>query len=185
MASVDVSPEAYMAARPELECLITGAVVFSTTPDQPSVDHMLLIKRAAHDLLPSLWEIPGGSVDSDDPTILHGLGRELWEEAGLVLRSVVSWVSDPKGLIFMSRSGRPVAKFTFEVEVESEPGILPKVIIDPNEHEAFVWATEEECHAGMKGDVQLNFTSDTQKQAIFDAFELRKARRARGPSRVV
>ena len=35
---------------------------------------VLVIQRAAHDSMANLYELPGGGVDRDDPTVLHGAG---------------------------------------------------------------------------------------------------------------
>ncbi len=87
---------------------------------------MLLIQRAAHDSMPNRWEVPGGAVDDDDPSILHGAARELWEEAGLKAVRFTHIVTTEKragevpGFIFTNRHGtRFFCRFTFAVEVES------------------------------------------------------------------
>jgi 8-oxo-dGTP pyrophosphatase MutT (NUDIX family) len=45
---------------------------------------VLLVRRAAWDSLPGLWELPGGKVDRGEP-VLEALARELEEETGLML----------------------------------------------------------------------------------------------------
>lgn len=44
---------------------------------------LLLVQRSATDAFPLCWEIPGGSVDPADESVLHAAARELQEEAGL------------------------------------------------------------------------------------------------------
>ncbi|KAF6825304.1 nudix domain protein [Colletotrichum plurivorum] len=61
-------------------------------------------------------------------------------------------------------------KFTYLVEVED----AKDVVIDPEEHEAFVWATEEEVRADRSGDVEFEWTSEHQKRDILKAFEMAK-----------
>ena len=39
--------------------------------------------------MPLKWEVPGGAVDLEDETIRNSAARELWEEAGLVVRHFV------------------------------------------------------------------------------------------------
>lgn len=76
-----------------------------------------------------------------------------------------------------SRRGRRIGKYTFEVEAAGGAGIIPDVTIDPNEHQAYLWATEDECRARRKGDVELKFTSKDQEADILEGFRRRKARR--------
>jgi 8-oxo-dGTP pyrophosphatase MutT (NUDIX family) len=178
--------ENYLSRHPEFHAVAVGALVFSDVapshvppggPDAASgtCDHILLIQRAASDSMPLLWEIPGGACDPDDESILHGMGRELWEESGLVLTAVVGRAGGD--VVFFTRRGLPVCKHTFEVEVRAEAGTLPDVTLDPNEHQAYLWATEDECRAGRKGDVELKFTTKDQENCILEGFRLRNARR--------
>ncbi|KAK4187154.1 putative nudix hydrolase [Podospora australis] len=148
-----------------IKCMATGAVVFSA-------DHkeVLLVQRAPHDSMPLRWEIPGGACDEEDETLLHGLARELWEESGLVLKHVFGLVSEDT---FFTRSGRLVEKLSFVTEVETEAiSNRPDVTLDPQEHVAFLWATEEECKNEQVGEVKVQFTTKDQKRVILDAFKL-------------
>ena len=63
-----------------------------------------------------------------------------------------------------------VCKFSFVVDVE--PG--DEVKLDPNEHEAFLWVSEEEARLGKCGDVEFKYTTARQKQIVLAAFELRR-----------
>lgn len=86
----------------------------------------------------------------------------------------------------MTRRGLAVVKVTFEVEVEvegSEGEGLPEVVLDPNEHVRFLWATEEECEAGRvaaRGDTgedevaEIKFTTADQRAVILLGFKLRR-----------
>lgn len=81
----NVSAEDWLAANAarlrarqlQLDGLATGAVVFN--PE----GKVFVLRRASHDSMPNRGEVPGGAVDAEDPTILHGAARELMEEAGL------------------------------------------------------------------------------------------------------
>ncbi|KAJ0107696.1 nudix domain protein [Diaporthe amygdali] len=167
-------------ATPKLEGLATGAVVFSTHHPADQHDRVLLIQRASHDSMPNRWEIPGGAVDADE-TVLGGLAREVWEESGLKVSRVASSVSPGEGLaagaVFRTTRGRFVFKLTFVVDVEDSSAVM----LDPNEHQDYVWATEEECRAKRversaegKGATELVFTTAAQEEAILTAFEVRK-----------
>ncbi|KAK4119625.1 hypothetical protein N657DRAFT_581245 [Parathielavia appendiculata] len=184
VAALNIPAIDFASARKFISAAATGALVFSRATGE---DRVLLIQRAAHDSMPLRWEIPGGAVDLEDETLLHGLARELWEEAGLRLKNVVRQVGEEH--VFLTRRGLAVAKVTFEVEVEtptaaeSEEEALPEVVIDPNEHARFLWATEEECRLGrvaIHGDtgenevVEITFTTKAQREVIFLGFKLRR-----------
>ena len=139
----------------------------SSTPDR-----ILLIQRAALDSMPSKWETPGGGCDDSDPSILYGVARELWEEAGLTASKIGPPIGD--GYFFFTRSRRLVCKFNFLVEAQlGEDGSL-NVKLDPNEHQDYVWATEEEVKSKKVGDIELKFTADDQEKVILEAFRVRK-----------
>lgn len=44
---------------------------------------VLLLRRSPTDSYPLKWEMPGGSVDASDKSVLDAAARELWEESGL------------------------------------------------------------------------------------------------------
>lgn len=182
---LNIPAKDFLSTRPLIAGVATGALVFSSAT---GVDRVLLIQRATHDSMPLRWEIPGGACDPEDETILHGLARELWEEAGLRMRRVTRQVGGE--YTFFTRGGRVVAKLTFETEVETgataEGGqqLLPEVTVDPNEHVRFLWATEEECRSGRvavldgSGDetevVDVRFTTEDQRRTILYGFKLRR-----------
>lgn len=157
--------------------IVVGALTFHPTSNPPRI---LLIQRSAIDSLPHLWEIPGGSVDENDQSILHGVARELKEETGLLPRVVGPMVG--RGYIFQL-GRRTACKLNFIVEVDSIPGTSEvnavKVNLDPEEHQAFVWASEDDVRSGKVGDIDIPFTSKPQKDVILDAFEVREAELAR------
>jgi 8-oxo-dGTP pyrophosphatase MutT (NUDIX family) len=170
-----VPMKTYLESHPEYDAIATGALVFHTDPVRG--DEILLQKRAAHDSMPGRWETPGGACDLDDETILHGAARELWEESGLVAEHVICRVGGEH--VFFTRRNQRVSKINLEVRVKTEgTGVAPTVTLDLNEHSAFVWATEEECRAGRKGDIMLNVTTKEQERVIFEGFKQRKARNA-------
>ncbi|PNY26888.1 Uncharacterized protein TCAP_03184 [Tolypocladium capitatum] len=180
VADFNVPPKTYLASHPEFDAIATGALV--TSRRESGGRQLLLIQRAAHDSMPSRWEVPGGACDLDDATLLHGLARELWEETGLLLRRVVGRVGlgrgnggglgkgSEDGAVFFTRRGLRVIKYSFLVDVEQPPGIK----LDPNEHQRFLWATEEECRAGRVGDVEIKFTTDQQTATIMEGFGVGK-----------
>jgi 8-oxo-dGTP pyrophosphatase MutT (NUDIX family) len=176
------------------------------TQTQPT-PHTLLIRRAAHDSAPNKWEVPGGAIDAEDESILAGCARELFEEAGLVatrLGPLLGEEGEPE--VFLTRSGRIVLRVPFLAEVDcaavgegraggQEPSdavedwglmrLIEKVKLDPNEHSAFVWATEEDVRLermpheprlrafgeGVEVPSKLEFTSREVKECILTGFE--------------
>jgi 8-oxo-dGTP pyrophosphatase MutT (NUDIX family) len=127
----------------------------------------LLVQRAPTDSMPLKWETPGGAIDDDDSSILDSASRELWEEAGLKAvnfsRLLANWTWDHRriGLI---------VKYVFEVEVEQKGENELVVTLDPAEHCAFVWATEEEVRQGKCRDIELVYTDTQVRDSILVGF---------------
>jgi 8-oxo-dGTP pyrophosphatase MutT (NUDIX family) len=165
----NVHVKAYLASHEEYEAIATGALVFD------SRDRLLVLQRAAHDSMPHLWEVPGGACDEDDETILHGVTREVWEESGLKVNAPRQRVGPDDGYVFFTRKGLKVCKYTFETEVESTEGVK----LDPNEHQNYVWVTEEECRSHKVEDgnsvAEIKFTTPAQEATILEGFRSRKA----------
>jgi 8-oxo-dGTP pyrophosphatase MutT (NUDIX family) len=143
--------------------------------------------------MPLCWEVPGGAVDDEDASVLHAAARELFEEAGLVATRFVAAVTGggdaPEE--FHTRSGRRMGKVSFLVDVAGapgqpeQPGLVAggvggggdggggiRVTLDPNEHVAYLWVTEEEARARRAGDVEIIYTRQAQEDAILDAFRV-------------
>ncbi|KAM0715201.1 hypothetical protein Q7P37_009666 [Cladosporium fusiforme] len=127
--------------------LATACAVFHPTKPTP---HLLILQRASHDSMPNKWELPGGAVDATDETVLHGAARELFEEAGLRARSfshiITEGPNEAAGQCFPNRTlTKMFCRFTFGVEAEVDGNGAVEVRLDPNEHQDFVWATEEDA----------------------------------------
>ncbi len=168
-----------------LNGLASGNVVFDPK------GRVLLIQRASHDSMPNRWEIPGGAVDDDDPSVLYGAARELWEETGLVagrFRAVVIPRASGDGSstgagtasgpcrIFTNRDGtKTFCRFAFIVEVSTGgDNIAFNVRLDPNEHRDFYWASEEAVADEKKEDgTPLPITNPDMRLLILGAFHQR------------
>jgi 8-oxo-dGTP diphosphatase len=108
----------------------------ATTPTEVTVaralvesgGRVLLVRRAAWDSMPGLWELPGGKIDGDEP-VLEALARELDEETGLMLAGTE--LLSTRELI--SPRGRSVREFVY---VASAVGTVTL----SHEHDDFVWA---------------------------------------------
>lgn len=163
------SQSAYLSKHPDprYNYLATGALVFDTS--NPSLPRVLLIQRSGRDSMPNRWEVPGGGCDDEDESILHSAVRELWEEAGLKTKSI-SYPID-RAHLFSSRSGKKICKFNFLVEAEKNGEGKFDVTLDPNEHQRFVWATEEEVKTKRSGEEELEFTFEELENTVIEAFQ--------------
>ena len=157
----------------ELDGLATANVVFN------SEDKVLLLQRASSDSMPNKWELPGGAVDDDDPTIFHGAARELAEESGLIAKRFTHVVTEgpdhEPGQSFPNSTKTKVwCRFTFHVEVDA----CDVVTLDPTEHQDFAWVLEHEVRERKMGDRELAITRDSMAGLILEAFRLKKQRAA-------
>lgn len=178
--------------RPNIKCLVVGAVIIvrcssssssasSTNDSQAPAPRVLLIQRALTDTAPGIWEVPGGTCDDTDPSLIAAVARELREETGLAARAAL-------GLADIERAwqGR-LAKVTFLVDVEgprstteepSSPQPLSSwnglVKLDPKEHSAFVWATEEEVRQDLvEGGQRLVWRRNArEKTTVLEGFRM-------------
>lgn len=80
LACLAVPPSAFAAQHPTVTHHMTSVLVVRTYQSSLQV---LLVRRVASDCYPLHWELPGGSVDADDATMLAAAARELREETGL------------------------------------------------------------------------------------------------------
>jgi 8-oxo-dGTP pyrophosphatase MutT (NUDIX family) len=180
LARYNVPLSGYLPSNPQaagipFDGFATGSLVID-----PETSKILLVQRAAHDSMPLKWETPGGAVDAEDESILHAAARELLEETGLVATRIVELVGGMQE--FVTRKGLKVGKMYFLVEVdvnhERHGNNEIKVRMDPNEHVQHVWASEEEARAKKVGDVVLEYTTDAQEEAIYEAYRIWNARGA-------
>jgi 8-oxo-dGTP pyrophosphatase MutT (NUDIX family) len=178
ISSFAVPCETYLSTHPgekfQYHFIATGALVF----DASTPERILLIQRAAHDSMPGRWEIPGGACDKEDLSILDGVARELWEETGLAASSIGPQVGD--GHYFLTRSGKLVCKFNFLVDAGKGADGKLDVKLDPNEHQNYVWAGEEEVKTRKVGNLNLKFTTREQEAVVLEAFSARRKMNADG-----
>ncbi|EUC44314.1 hypothetical protein COCMIDRAFT_6384 [Bipolaris oryzae ATCC 44560] len=162
-----ISAPEYLSQHTQHDVLVTGAVVFDKD------GKILLVQRAADEkAFPDFWEIPGGKVEDDDETILHAAARELKEETGLrairVLRKVAQFTFGDE------KPGRPTTrwlKLIFEMEVDHADA----VVLDPVEHQRFVFASEEEVVNDRAGEMVFKYINATNKAVKLEAFKGRGA----------
>lgn len=187
LSQYDITLEDFLTRNPKYTNLAVGAYLFHE-------NRLLIVQRSKHEhAFPNLWEIPGGSCDPTDKSILHGAARELMEETGLKVTAFVRAIGEGREF----QSGTPARKkewikFSFEVEVarvgngvtsdastqadnDNTIGETHEILVslDPNEHQAHLWVTEDEVQNERAGEVSLAFTTTTQKQKILEAFDTR------------
>ncbi|KAE8382710.1 hypothetical protein BDV26DRAFT_253041 [Aspergillus bertholletiae] len=136
---------------------------------------VLLIQRIADDECPNVWEVPGGVAD-DNETIVDCAVRELREETGLRASAVTAmlgefeWIDTSNSASDLPGKGKWKV-FIFRVIVEGSDQEHLDITIDPKEHKAYLWATEEEVRRDLCGDVRLEWISLNQKKTILETFE--------------
>ncbi|KAK7402600.1 hypothetical protein QQX98_011641 [Neonectria punicea] len=182
-----VSPAALLAADPDIDHLIAGAVVANPH------GLILLLRRAATDSWPLRWEVPGGCVDAADASLVAAAVRELWEETGLRATAVtgaVRLLDDEDGdgregdgdegeadlrvkddLCLFRETGSVWAKLTAWVDVES----CDAVVVRDDEHAEWAWVSEEEARRRRFADGrELDFVSEGVRRTVLEGFRLWK-----------
>ncbi|KAJ2971598.1 hypothetical protein NQ176_g7613 [Zarea fungicola] len=178
VADFAVPKHGYLAIRPSASFgyIATSTLVVETGLATSGDPRVLLLQRAASDVMPNKWEPPGGACDDDDPSILAGAARELLEEAGLEALHIAGQVGAP--YFFTVEDGKRVCQFNFAVRVrtnnEDTAAIWPPVKLNPEEHQRFLWATKSEVEANRAGDIDLDFTREEVRQTVLQAFDHHK-----------
>ncbi|KAB8078610.1 NUDIX hydrolase domain-like protein [Aspergillus leporis] len=176
--------------------VVGGLVFSRSPPKAPKEEkcednqpRVLLLQRALTDSLPGYWEGPGGGCEDTDETILAAVAREVVEESGLHVSRIVDlvgvepWTKEKNGTMFY------VVKFTFLVEVYEAQGVFgedgekqgeekvevegealkqweDRVRLEPSEHSAFEWATEEEVRLGLEERGKYKFLEDEGRNLL-------------------
>lgn len=175
----------YLQTHPTLDGLVVSALIFhpgTSSAQSTSGRRLLLIQRAATDGFPLKWECPGGGAESTDATILDSLCREVSEETGLKITKVLkkSDVLDE----WITRQGGRWRKITFVVDVEAKLPVddyekkkkndapPPEVMLNPEEHQDFYWASLEEVRECRFNDGrEIDFAYDAQRGTILGLFD--------------
>lgn len=135
------------------------------------------MQRTRTHIISDRWEVPWGISDKlDDPTYLHTVARKTFEVTGLRVRRFLRQIGD--GEEFTTSEGTGL-RLHFEVEAAELadvgktlecPGLgQVHVELDPDEHQEFVWATEDD----IIGDI-FPAVSPQQKEVMVRAFQLRR-----------
>ncbi|KAI3324075.1 NUDIX hydrolase domain-like protein [Xylariaceae sp. AK1471] len=170
VAEFAVSKKSYLEARPGIpfSCIATGTLVLDTrVAHNPRI--LLLQRAASEDDDPNKWEPPGGACEDKDESILHAAARELWEEAGLQVAHISGPVGNPH--FFSLDDGRKVCRYYFSVDVETDGATPLAVQLNDEEHQRFIWATEEQVQARKVDNIDLDFTEETIACTVLLAFQ--------------
>ncbi len=179
VAEFNVSGQEWLAIHDKhFDGVHASAVIFDSHSNSSPPLRILLVQRAALDSMPYEWELPGGGIDGEDVSILNGCVREVKEETGLTVLRVVRRVTEgadgePFTVFTNSRGTRVFCKFAFEVEVEDNS----KITLAPDEHQDWVWASEEEVVEGRMGSAdgkRIPLTAPHVRRIIMEAFRMRK-----------
>jgi len=94
---------------------------------------ILLLLRQNEKHMNNMWGIPTGKIEKGE-TPLMGMRRELFEETGIrVKRGQLRFFTK----CYMIFPGEKLIAYIFSLKLDSRP----KIVIDPNEHKDFKWAT--------------------------------------------
>ncbi|KAI1260942.1 NUDIX hydrolase domain-like protein [Xylariaceae sp. FL1019] len=170
VAEFTISKHSYLAARPgvSFSCIATSTLVIDTRVG--CTPRILLLQRASCEKDdPNRWEPPGGACDDDDESILHAAARELLEEAGLQTCIIGGPVINR--YFFSLDDGREVCRFYFAVGVKTDGEAPLLVRLNPEEHQSFVWATEDQVKARKVDSIRLEFTTETVAHTLLMAFQ--------------
>ncbi|KAI9783516.1 MAG: hypothetical protein M1839_003686 [Geoglossum umbratile] len=204
LRDLTVPLQTWLQTHPNYDRLVVGALIFAHKPFDNRA-RILLVQRSANErAFPQAWEVPGGSAEGSDPTILHSVAREVFEETGLRLTRFVRQVGEGAEFVTPGRGrngrSRRWMKLSFEVEVAEIPACLLgreafragddvpaqnntpalediPVVLDPKEHQCYEWATGEDVDESFEDEGKYTFISADQRDIILDGFSLHKADR--------
>jgi 8-oxo-dGTP diphosphatase len=91
---------------------------------------ILLLRRAASESLPGLYELPSGHVENGE-SVESALKREAFEETGLLISKIDRFVG---AFIYSQSDHEPVLQLNYQVLAER----LDNVTLS-DEHDAFAW----------------------------------------------
>ncbi len=109
------------AQKDGVQKLVVGAVICKN-------HKFLLLERVPSDSMGGFVGIPSGTVEAGE-ALLTALAREVQEETGLIVTSVLEYLGS---FDWTSSSGKKTRHFNFIVEIEEG-----KIKINPTEHQAY------------------------------------------------
>lgn len=124
-----------LCAQNEGKRITVGVAIISQPPLGLSQKVLLLQRAAEEDVLPNMYELPGGNWEETDDTILDTVAREVKEETGLVTSAVLSEFEEFE---YTTKRG-PARQLNFLVEVQRSQS-EPTPALSPSEHQNYIWA---------------------------------------------
>ncbi len=112
-----------------IEKFVVGGIVTNK-------NKILLLERPKDDFMGGIYELPSGNLENKE-TLEQGLIREVNEETGLHIKSIVGYLGY---FDYSSGSGKKARQFNFVVEVIEYSNIIL------TEHSSFVWADINKAH---------------------------------------
>ena len=109
------------AQKDGVQKLVVGAAIYKN-------NKFLFIERVPADFMGGFVEIPSGTVEAGEG-LLTALAREVQEETGLIVTSVLEYLGS---FDYRSSSGKKTRHFNFLVEVEDG-----EIKLNPTEHQAY------------------------------------------------
>ena len=147
----------FLEEHPSYSCLAVGAFIFSISNalSLSNPPRLLQIQRAAGErAFPNLWEVPGGSSELTDPTILHSVAREVFEETGLHLTRFIRQIDSVEFVTGPKSRPKRWLKPNFEIEVAEMGRALMKGLSPCGHNE-----NDQQSGAGQHGKLPAVFSS--------------------------
>ena len=111
------------AEKDGVQKLVVGAVIRKNSK-------FLLLERVPSDSMGGFVGIPSGTVE-DEEDLLTALAREVQEETGLIVTSILEYLGS---FDWTSSSGKKTRHFNFFIQVEDG-----EIKLSPTEHQAYYW----------------------------------------------
>ncbi|KAH6716180.1 hypothetical protein BKA61DRAFT_672462 [Leptodontidium sp. MPI-SDFR-AT-0119] len=122
------------ATKQSYDKIVVGAAVLRDASAFHKIPSILLLKRAAHEVyFPSVFKLPGGKVDPDDPTIKHASQLK-----PMIYTTEKAVVNDTGREILVSKS---CIQLNYVVSVADSDA---DVKLNAEEHSESTWVTEGE-----------------------------------------
>lgn len=168
----EITASSYLSQRVEFIGVVGAAIIIHN-------NRVLLLQRAPDDDGPNLWEVPGGEASKNE-TLVQCAVRELKEETGLEACVVLDMVGEFEWLekrpeIDSHGETRNWKIFMFMMAIKDSNEKL-EVILDQQEHQRYLWATETDIREGSCDGTRLEWISSNQIRAILAAFEMQRAK---------
>ncbi|KAL8906677.1 MAG: hypothetical protein Q9207_001863 [Kuettlingeria erythrocarpa] len=190
-----ISAQEYLRRHRNVSHIHTSAAIFThfcrpSLAKKPADQHyheprLLLLQRLPDDHeAPNCWELPGGPIENQDQSILHGLARVIWQLTNLT----TSWILRQVGGGDFLASGR--GRFLFEVHCDeinelsnyhafSDAADFHDFVDDipvrvSRAHQGWSWVTKNGVQLMLDGQAGARFVNGSEGSRALSAFETRE-----------